>query len=107
MSEYKLIVEDFGTFKANAGEKLVNALERNGIDVSHRCGGKARCTTCKVVFSSVEPPMGESERACLVEDGVLGEFRLSCQILVEQDMDLAVLMQAKQQGWDPGPTVEP
>ena len=33
---------------AEAGQKLVLALEDGGVDVLHRCGGNARCTTCAV-----------------------------------------------------------
>jgi ferredoxin len=90
-----------------SGTKLVLAIEGAGIDISHRCGGLAKCTTCRVAFSSPEPEMGEVERQSLEEDGVLGQFRLACQIRVEQDMAVEVLMRASDQGWEPGPAVEP
>ena len=32
-------------FEADEGKKLVLAIEDNGIDILHRCGGNARCTT--------------------------------------------------------------
>ena len=96
----------FEAVDAPTGEKLVNALEKNGVDVSHRCGGLARCTTCRVAISGDQPPMGEAERQCLEEDGVLGQFRLSCQIRVESDLEVEVLMRASEQGWEPGPEVE-
>jgi ferredoxin len=51
--------------------------------------------------------MGDVERACLEEDGVLGQFRLSCQIRVDQAMEVEVLMTASSQGWTPGGDVEP
>ena len=51
--------------------------------------------------------MGDAERQSLEEDGVLGEFRLSCQIRVDQPMDIEVLMRASDKGWDPGVEVEP
>ena len=31
-----------------AGKKLVLAIEDAGVDILHRCGGNARCTTCRV-----------------------------------------------------------
>ncbi len=96
----------FDTIEAKEGEKLVNALERGGVDVSHRCGGQARCTTCRVLIHGEEPPMGEAERACLEEDGELGNFRLSCQIRVEGDLEVEVLMRASEKEWEPGPQVE-
>jgi len=51
--------------------------------------------------------MGDKERDCLEEDGVLGQFRLSCQIRIDRDMDVKVLMRASEQGWDPGIELEP
>jgi ferredoxin len=96
----------FEAFEEEEGRRLVKALEDHGIDVSHRCGGQARCTTCRVKFLSEEPEMGEAERSCLEEDGVLGEFRLSCQIRIDRDMEVEVLMRASEQGWEPGAEVE-
>jgi ferredoxin len=106
MGMHSVTAEGFGHFEVEEGTKLVLALERNGVDVSHRCGGQARCTTCRVGFLSDEPPMGAAERACLEEDGVLGEFRLSCQVRVDRPMSVRVLMRASEQGWDPGVEVE-
>lgn len=106
MATHKLTVEGFGTFDVEDGTKLVLAIERNGVDISHRCGGNARCTTCRVQFLSEEPPMGQKEHDSLEEDGVLGQFRLSCQSRVDKDMHVKVLMLASEQGWDPGIEVE-
>ena len=50
--------------------------------------------------------MLDKEKDSLEEDGVLGQFRLSCQCLVDRDMDVTVLMRASEQGWDPGAEVE-
>ncbi|MCW5937385.1 MAG: (2Fe-2S)-binding protein [Fimbriimonadaceae bacterium] len=106
MATHKVFVEGFGEYVVEEGTKLVLALERNGVDISHRCGGNARCTTCRVTFSTPEPPMGEKERQSLDEDGVLGQFRLSCQIRVDRDMTVRPMMLASEQGWDPGIEVE-
>ena len=51
--------------------------------------------------------MRELERNRLEEDEVLGQFRLSCQIRVDRDYDVKVLMRASEEGWEPGPTPEP
>jgi ferredoxin len=107
MSAYKVTVEGVGVVEVAAGRKLVRGLEDAGVDVSHRCGGQARCTTCRVAFSSPEPPMGETERLTLEEDGVLGSFRLSCQIRLDRDMRIAVLQPVATAAWDdPGADVE-
>ena len=107
MANHQITAEGFPPFSVEEGTKLVLALEQNGVDVSHRCGGNARCTTCRVKFLSEEPTQGQAEQDCLVEDGVLGEFRLSCQIRVDRDMHVEVLMRASDKGWDPGVEVEP
>ena len=76
-------------FEVAAGTRLVRALEDNGIDILHRCGGYARCTTCRVVFKSGEPEqMTEAEHKRLRDDeeDLLGKVRLSCQIVVDRDM---------------------
>jgi ferredoxin len=101
------VTADGQSFEVEEGAKLALAIEQHGIDISHRCGGNARCTTCRVHFKSTEPPMGDKERECLEEDGVLGQFRLSCQVRVYQDVDVDVLMRASVQGWDPGVELEP
>ena len=107
MTKHTISVEGYEPFEVEAGTKLVKAIENSGIDISHRCGGNARCTTCRVKFDSAEPAMGDTEKDCLEEDGVLGEFRLSCQIRVDQDMSVNVLMPVSTADWDnPGGDVE-
>jgi ferredoxin len=88
----KLIVEDVGEFDVADGKRLVLALEEDaGIDQLHACGGKARCTTCRVEFISGEPPrMTEAERTVLHDRGLTG-IRLSCQILCEHDMTVRAI----------------
>ena len=107
MSTFKIHAAGFEPFEVAEGTKLALALEENGVDVSHRCGGQAKCTTCRVSIKGEEPAMGETERQSLDEDGVLGQFRLSCQIRVDRDLELEVLMRASVQGWDPGVELEP
>jgi ferredoxin len=37
------------------GQRLVLAMESQGVPIGHRCGGFARCTTCRVEFQTGEP----------------------------------------------------
>lgn len=84
------------SFEVNSGTRLVLALEDNGVDVSHRCGGNAKCTTCACEISVGEPSkMTEAEKIKTFEKG-----RLSCQILVENDMTVKPLMRVKNMDWD-------
>ena len=101
----KLKIEGVGEFEINEGERLVLALEDNGGDPLHRCGGYARCTTCRVEFLAGEPKtMTEAEKTKLESQGNLGKFRLSCQCTVDNDMHVKVLLPFSESGLDdPGP----
>lgn len=91
-------------FEAEEGRKLVLALEDHGVDILHRCGGNARCTTCRVEVLTGDPgEIGEPERAILATKTDLGErTRLSCQIRVIDDLHVKVIRQASVEGIDPG-----
>ncbi|MCU1266167.1 MAG: ferredoxin [Acidobacteria bacterium] len=93
------------TFEAPEGKKLVLAIEDAGIDILHRCGGNARCTTCRVEVVDGDPgEMGELERNRLaVEAGLAENVRLSCQIHVKDNLHVTVVNQASVRGMDAGP----
>jgi ferredoxin len=88
----RLTVDGVGTFDVEAGKRLVLALEQDaGIDQLHACGGRARCTTCRVEFVAGEPArMTVAERTVLAAKGVTG-VRLSCQILCDHDMTVRAI----------------
>lgn len=97
----KLTIENVGEFEVQKGTRLVLALEDNGGEPLHRCGGYARCTTCRVEFIEGEPEtMTEAEREKLESQGNLGKFRLSCQCTVDQDVHVKVLMPLSESGLD-------
>jgi ferredoxin len=79
-------------FEVEAGKKLVLAIEDAGIDILHRCGGNARCTTCRVeIIAGEVPPMGPLEEERLAREVALApNTRLSCQIRVESDLEVQV-----------------
>ena len=91
--------------EAPAGKKLVLAIEDAGVDILHRCGGNARCTTCRVEILEGEPgDMGELESNRLaIEAELAPNTRLSCQIHVNSDLKVRVVNQASVRGMDPGP----
>jgi len=90
--------------ESEKGRKLVLALEDGGIDILHRCGGNARCTTCRVEVLSGDPgPIGEAEKAILATKTDLGDHtRLSCQVRIIDDLHIRVINQASVTGLDPG-----
>jgi len=109
----KLNVEGVGTFEVAAGKRLVLALtEDAGVDQLHACGGKARCTTCKVEFLAGEPTrMAVAERDVLAAKGLSG-VRLSCQLACDADMSVRIISRfegsgRKDAGSPVGPEIEP
>jgi ferredoxin len=98
------------TIEVEQGKRLVLAIEEAGIAIGHRCGGFARCTTCRVEFTEGEPEtMTRAEFDKLTDRGLFGQARLSCQIVCTHDMIVNVLMTASDQpAWkgDTGPAPE-
>ncbi len=91
-------------FEAEKGRKLVLCLEDNGVDILHRCGGNARCTTCRVEVLSGDPgEIGEPERDILATKTDLNDHtRLSCQVRLMDDLHVKVINQASVKGMDAG-----
>jgi len=97
------------TVDVTEGQRLVLAIESQGIPIGHRCGGFARCTTCSVEFQAGEPDtMTKAEYAILSTRELLGQVRLSCQIVCDHDMSVQpVMTKDKQPAWDTtGPAPE-
>ena len=90
----KLEVDGAGTFDVEEGKRLVLAIEEDaGVDILHRCGAYAKCTTCRVEFIEGEPEeMTQAEMVVLNMRQLLGEARLSCQIYCDDDMAVRPLM---------------
>lgn len=93
------------TFEAQEGRKLVLAIEDAGIDILHRCGGNAKCTTCRVEVLAGDPgEIGELERNRLAaETGLAENVRLSCQVHVIDELKVKVVNQASVKGIAAGP----
>lgn len=87
-----LTVENVGSFDISHPKRLVLCLEEDAkIDQLHACGGKARCTTCRVEFISGEPAtMTVAEKTALTSRGLTG-VRLSCQIICDHDMTVRAI----------------
>jgi ferredoxin len=97
-------VEGKGSFQAEDGKKLVLALEDNGVDMLHRCGGNARCTTCRVeILEGDAGPINEAEAAILNAKGITeSNIRLSCQIRINTDLTVKPIMTISNSGMEPG-----
>ncbi|MHA1930847.1 MAG: 2Fe-2S iron-sulfur cluster-binding protein [Candidatus Thorarchaeota archaeon] len=80
------------------GTKLLKALIENETEIVHTCGGKAKCTTCRVTIHKGVPTretQAQKDRfATLIKFGNT-QFDhpavfLSCQVVVENDMTVSV-----------------
>lgn len=110
----KLEVEGVGSFDVEEGKRLVLAIEEDaGVDILHRCGAYAKCTTCRIQYLKGEPErMTEAELEVLGSRNLLGEARLSCQAVCDHDVEVRVLMTVTSTGLDgagpkPQPTITP
>ena len=100
-----LEVEGYGTFDVEEDKRLLLAIKEDAeADIMHACEGYARCSTCRVEFLEGEPEdMTQAEHMMLEMRDLVGEARLSCQILCEHDMKVRVLMTVESVGAsDPG-----
>lgn len=84
-----------GVIAAPTGETLLDALRGAGVDHSAVCGGRARCTTCRVrVTRGLEQLAlpGEAERRAL--DGIRADTatRLACQLRLSSDIAVVPLI---------------
>ena len=109
-----LHIDDQEPCDVDDGKRLVNAITDCGVDVGHRCGGQANCTTCRVRFREGEPDvMTRAEHEKLDQVRQDGEtWRLSCQIKADCSMRVETVYRANEQDWDdagprPAPQVEP
>ncbi len=91
-------VQDEGDVTVERGRRLVLGLEDAGIDILHRCGGNARCATCRVEVIEGEPtPVTPWEETRLAELKNRRETtRLACQIRVQEPLTVRVVNRLSQ-----------
>ncbi|WP_424831289.1 adenylate/guanylate cyclase domain-containing protein [Ruegeria sp.] len=68
---------------AEKGMTLLEISQANGIPHTALCGGKGRCTTCRVIVEDGGtnlPPPSDVEARSLAAVGATGQTRLACQI---------------------------
>ena len=101
-----LSLPDDVSFEVAAGETLLEAALRADLPMAHACGGRAKCSTCRVwVLDGLEAcPARTGDEAVLAEKlRLTEEVRLACQLrpvadirmrrLVLDDLDLAMSSQ--------------
>jgi adenylate cyclase len=79
------------------GFSVLEASRENGIPHLSLCGGRARCSTCRVQVSGPAahlPPAGEDERRTLARIGAGPDVRLACQLRPLGDISVTPLLPA-------------
>lgn len=74
---------------ADLGEKLLHALEHGGIHLPTSCGGAGTCGLCRVTATGAGNVL-PIERATLGEADIANGARLACQVVVRDDLSIAV-----------------
>ncbi|UHS62432.1 adenylate/guanylate cyclase domain-containing protein [Agrobacterium vaccinii] len=111
-SSFEIRYDHGALVRAPAGLSILEA-SRFG-DVSHfsACGGKGRCSTCRVRIVGTDGPLPEPstmERATLQRIHADSDVRLGCQLRPKYNLRVALLLASKQQSDIPasGETIRP
>lgn len=83
------------TIPINRGQSLLEAMRVAGVDHASVCGGKARCTTCRVQISSGAEQLPEPtamEALALARIRAAPGIRLACQCYPVSDIDITPLV---------------
>src|SRR5688572_3711802 len=86
LEEKTLEVQDFS-------KTILHHVQENALDWMHACGGKGRCTTCKVVvLKGVEnlEPKTEAELRYENQGLIMSNERLACQVKIIGDVTIKV-----------------
>lgn len=91
LEEKTLAVQDFS-------KTLLRHVQENGLDWMFACGGKGRCTTCKVVVvegaGNLEPKT-QAELNYESRGLLMNNERLSCQVRIKGDIIIEVPEESK------------
>ena len=75
------------------GKPLLKHFHDNGLDWMHACGGKGRCTTCKVIvkagLENFDPPT-PAEKRWEKEGALRAGERLACQARITGNVLISV-----------------
>lgn len=96
---YQISRDDGSKIRAIAGISLLDALRNARIPHAAVCGGRARCTTCRVrIGTGLEnlPAPGELEQRALSRINAADDIRLACQIFPQSDLAITPLVLAGQ-----------
>jgi uncharacterized 2Fe-2S/4Fe-4S cluster protein (DUF4445 family) len=76
---------------ASAGESVLDAAHRAGIEIIATCGERGRCRSCRIkLLKGQVPPATIMDQVQLGPEEVQERFRLSCQMPVTGDAEILV-----------------
>ena len=84
-----------GAVRVPRGTVVLDASRVNKIPHPSRCGGRARCATCRVLIVASDselPPPGKAEASLLERISAPANVRLACQLHAGCDMTVQVLL---------------
>ena len=85
------ILPDELTLQVEAGTTILKAAHAAGVDITATCGGRGRCTSCRVKFvAGAIPPPTIMDELQLGDDLVREGYRLSCQCQVLEPITVQV-----------------
>jgi len=97
---YRVSHADGNQFRALHGVSLLEALRNANIPHASVCGGRARCTTCRVRIGNgldVLDPPDDLEARALKRIGAEPNVRLACQLYPHADLSITPLVMANQE----------
>ena len=65
--------------------RILDALNKAGIDIDVPCGGEGTCGKCKILIVKGAPPAGSVEKKFLTDKEIAEGYRLACQTKLIQD----------------------
>ncbi len=91
MSIVLTILPDGRELQVAPGTSILRAAHAAGIDITATCGGKGRCTSCRVKFvRGTIPPPTIMDELQLGDDLVREGYRLSCQCKISEPIAVQV-----------------
>src|SRR2546427_120185 len=74
---------------AAPGTTILKAAHAGGVDITATCGGRGRCTSCRVKFlTGAPPPPTIMDELQLGDDLVREGYRLSCQCVLHEPVTI-------------------
>ncbi|MFN8847183.1 MAG: 2Fe-2S iron-sulfur cluster-binding protein [Bdellovibrionales bacterium] len=82
-------VKNKAPLTALAGENLMQFLLKHGVPVASSCKGEGICGNCRMRVDAAQlPEVSELENETLKRNSCPPDERLSCQIYIDQDLNV-------------------